>query len=84
MRSTIDDIKELLILTEAIGSDAFIQQIDRITELVIEAYKKGNKTLFCGNGGSSAEAQHLAAELSGKFKIERRPIPADRRGADSP
>ncbi|MCH7852159.1 MAG: D-sedoheptulose 7-phosphate isomerase [Candidatus Marinimicrobia bacterium] len=40
------------------------------------ALKGGHKVLFCGNGGSAADAQHLAAELMGRFMIERRPLPA--------
>ena len=39
--------------------------------------KNGNKTIFCGNGGSAADAQHLAAELSGKFYLDRPPIQAE-------
>jgi D-sedoheptulose 7-phosphate isomerase len=44
---------------------------------MITDYRSGHTTVFCGNGGSAAEAQHLAAELSGKFKIDRKPIPAE-------
>ena len=40
--------------------------------IAIEALKNGNKILLCGNGGSAADAQHIAAELSGRYKIERR------------
>ena len=40
------------------------------------ALKGGHKVLFCGNGGSAADAQHLAAELMGRFMIDRRPLPA--------
>ncbi len=44
---------------------------------MIEAYKNGNKVLFCGNGGSAADAQHLAAELSGRFYYDRPPLNAE-------
>ena len=40
-----------------------------------EAIKNGNKILLCGNGGSAADAQHIAAELSGRYKTERRGLP---------
>ena len=43
---------------------------------VIEALKKKNKILFCGNGGSASDSQHLAAELMGRYKINREPLPA--------
>src|SRR5690606_18507487 len=45
-------------------------------ELLIKALKKGNKVLSCGNGGSASDAQHFTAELLGRFKIDRPPLPA--------
>ncbi len=45
-------------------------------ELVSQAIIAGNKVLFCGNGGSAADAQHIAAELMGRFMAERGPIAA--------
>lgn len=51
-------------------------QIAKAANLIIEAYKKGNKLLLCGNGGSAADSQHIAAELVGRFKKERRGLPA--------
>ena len=54
-----------------------LELISEISTLVINAFKAGNKVFFCGNGGSASEAQHLAAELSGKFKIDRKPLPAE-------
>lgn len=78
MRKTLESINELSKLTEQLSNDsAFIQKIDKVSDVLIEAYRNGNKCIFCGNGGSSAEAQHLAAELSGKFKIDRKAIPAE-------
>lgn len=46
------------------------------SKAIIECFKKGNKILIFGNGGSAADAQHIAGELVGRFKIERRPLPA--------
>ncbi len=43
--------------------------------IVTEALQRGNKVLLCGNGGSAADAQHIAAELTGRFKKERHPLP---------
>lgn len=51
-------------------------QIAQAACLVIEAYTKGGKILLFGNGGSAADAQHIAAELIGRFEKERRPLPA--------
>lgn len=78
MPKTIDHFKELALLCDVLMNDASFQtSIETITKHIVSAYKNGNKTIFCGNGGSSAEAQHLAAELSGRFKFERAPIPAE-------
>lgn len=46
-------------------------------EAWIDTLKGGGKVLFCGNGGSAADAQHLAAELSGRFYVDRDPLPAE-------
>ncbi|MDQ7824740.1 MAG: D-sedoheptulose 7-phosphate isomerase [Candidatus Eremiobacteraeota bacterium] len=43
--------------------------------MMVEAFRRGNKILVCGNGGSAADAQHLAAELVGRFEMERSPLP---------
>lgn len=43
---------------------------------IADSLKKGNKILLLGNGGSAGDAQHIAAELAGKFKLERRALPA--------
>jgi len=44
---------------------------------IVKAYQSGNKTRFCGNGGSAADAQHISAELSGKFYFDRPPLDAE-------
>lgn len=44
--------------------------------MVVEALQNGKKVLICGNGGSAADAQHFAAELTGRYKTERRGLPA--------
>jgi D-sedoheptulose 7-phosphate isomerase len=46
-------------------------QVEAIVEAIVAALRAGNKVLWCGNGGSAAEAQHMAAELSGRFLRER-------------
>ncbi len=48
--------------------------IAEISEVLIAAIKAGNKILWCGNGGSAADAQHLAAELVGRYKLNRKAI----------
>ncbi|MBU1092569.1 SIS domain-containing protein [Patescibacteria group bacterium] len=48
----------------------------KIVETIVTAFLRGNKLLICGNGGSAAEAQHMAGELVGKFKLNRKGLPA--------
>jgi D-sedoheptulose 7-phosphate isomerase len=50
--------------------------IERIANIWIKALSNGNKVIFCGNGGSAADSQHLSAELMGRYKIDRSPLPA--------
>ena len=50
--------------------------IVKIADAWIKALANGNKVIFCGNGGSAADSQHLAAELMGRYKIDRNPMPA--------
>ena len=63
--------------TKILSDGVLIERIREASTLIINAYRSENKTLFCGNGGSAADAQHLAAELSGKFYLDRAPIHAD-------
>ncbi|MDX9880963.1 MAG: SIS domain-containing protein [Prolixibacteraceae bacterium] len=73
-----DRIRTAIDVKSKILSDGqLIAHIDTAAQLIIAAYRKGGKTIFCGNGGSAADAQHLAAELSGKFYLDRPPIPAE-------
>jgi D-sedoheptulose 7-phosphate isomerase len=45
-------------------------------ELIVNAFQNGNKLLICGNGGSAADSQHFAAEFTGRYEMERKPLPA--------
>jgi len=53
-----------------------IQTMINIAEKIVQAFQSGNKMLLFGNGGSAADAQHIACELAGKFYRERDPLPA--------
>ena len=53
-----------------------IDEIVKVTEVCIETLNSGGKIIFCGNGGSASDSQHLAAELVGRFMKNRKPIPA--------
>jgi len=57
-------------------AEPYLDLIAKIAETIIIAYKQGNKVLLCGNGGSASDAQHIEGELVGRFKKERRALPA--------
>jgi D-sedoheptulose 7-phosphate isomerase len=66
------DVKQQLL------NDVNIQQkLVDVIDIISTAFKNGNKVLFCGNGGSAADAQHLAAEFSGRFYKDRKALPAE-------
>ncbi|KIM02916.1 MAG: phosphoheptose isomerase [Sulfurovum sp. FS06-10] len=52
------------------------QEVEKASIMAVEVLKRGNKILLCGNGGSAADAQHISAELTGRYKTERRGLPA--------
>jgi D-sedoheptulose 7-phosphate isomerase len=66
------DVKQQLLADETI-----IATVQSCVEVIVAAFNNGNKVLFCGNGGSAADAQHLAAEFSGRFYIDRDALPAE-------
>lgn len=57
--------------------DAMLQQLEAVVNAMVAALKNGNRIYFCGNGGSAADAQHLAAEFSGRFYTDRDALPAE-------
>lgn len=59
-----------------LSNKELLKNIEDICEIVLKAYKEGKKLIICGNGGSAADAQHFAAELVGRFKMEREALPA--------
>lgn len=65
IQKSIDTKQKLL------GSEEVIEVIRKVSAIIVNAYRKGNKVIFAGNGGSAADAQHLAAELVSKFYFER-------------
>jgi len=60
-----------------LSNNNLIQLIEQVANVCYESLQNGGKILFCGNGGSAADAQHLAAELSGRFYFDREPLPAE-------
>jgi len=59
------------------NDETLLNTIRDVANVSIEALKQGGRILLCGNGGSAADAQHIAAELTGRYKIDRNPIDAE-------
>jgi len=69
-------IRENAAVSEAMAADEAFQRVLReVAKAVLEALRKGKKVLFFGNGGSAADAQHLAAELAGRYQRDRQGLP---------
>ncbi len=58
-------------------NEGLLKTIDDVANLIVATFKNGNRVYFCGNGGSAADAQHLAAEFSGRFYKDRKALPAE-------
>lgn len=71
-------LQEALTVKQRIVHDAeLISNMQKVAQACIATLKAGGKILFCGNGGSAADAQHLAAELSGRYLVDRKPLFAE-------
>ena len=55
--------------------EKLIPNVETASQMIVDTLKSGNKILLCGNGGSASDAQHIAAELTGRYKSERRGLP---------
>ena len=66
------DVKKLVL-----EDDKLMQTVGDCVNIIVSAFQNGNKVLFCGNGGSAADAQHLAAEFSGRFYTDRDALPSE-------
>ncbi len=69
--------KSIAVKQQIIADGQLITVSAQIADAVVNCYRNGGKVLFCGNGGSAADAQHLAAELSGRFYFDRPPLEAE-------
>jgi D-sedoheptulose 7-phosphate isomerase len=79
MRAKIETIiKASIAVKEAIlQNSTLLQTIEEATTAIVNAFQQGHRVYFCGNGGSAADAQHLAAEFSGRFYTDRKALPAE-------
>ncbi len=77
-----DKIKEIIrsaisVKTQILNDVELLSSIEQAVPVIVSALKSGHRLYFCGNGGSAADAQHLAAELSGRFYLDREALPAE-------
>lgn len=71
-------IEDSISLKRSLLNDShLLTVIKKVADVCVESLHQGGKVLFCGNGGSAADAQHLAAELSGRFYYDREPLFAE-------
>ncbi|MDD3875823.1 MAG: D-sedoheptulose 7-phosphate isomerase [Bacteroidales bacterium] len=71
-------IKEAIALKEQMLKDeVLLYNIQKTIDTIVACYNYNGKVLLCGNGGSAADAQHIAAELTGRFTMERKPLYAE-------
>jgi D-sedoheptulose 7-phosphate isomerase len=71
IKSSIDTKQSVL------QNEGLLKTIAISVEVIVNAFRSGNRFYFCGNGGSAADAQHLAAEFSGRFYTDRKALPAE-------
>jgi D-sedoheptulose 7-phosphate isomerase len=79
MQEQIKDIisASIEVKTQLLQDRQLLETIQRAVEEITKAFQQGNRIYFCGNGGSAADAQHLAAEFSGRFYKDRQALPAE-------
>lgn len=76
MSQKIKDIiaASIAVKQEFLNNERLVSELTMIADSMVTCLRAGNKVLWCGNGGSAADAQHLAAELSGRFYTDRAPL----------
>lgn len=69
--------ESISVKSNLLGDEELMARVSEIVDKMVAALRSGNRIYFCGNGGSAADAQHLAAEFSGRFYIDRDALPAE-------
>ena len=68
--------EHIAVATDMLRDQSYSQTVARVAEVITKAFQAGNKLILFGNGGSAADAQHLAAEMTGRYLKERAALPA--------
>jgi len=69
--------QSVIVKQKLMADEELIAKIEEAAKAITEAFKQGHRLYLCGNGGSAADAQHLAAEFTGRFYSDRAPLPAE-------
>lgn len=69
--------ESIAVKTSVLNDPSLIAHVGLIVDLIVDRFRAGKHLYFCGNGGSAADAQHLAAEFSGRFYIDREALPSE-------
>ena len=72
----VEELAEKKRILDIIETSGYLDLLEQSGEMICEALMSGNKIMTAGNGGSAADAQHLAGEIVGRFMVERRSLPA--------
>lgn len=70
-------LQSIEVKNKILSDETLMRSIEEAIDVIVESLRNGGKIHFCGNGGSAADAQHLAAELSGRFYFDRPPLNAE-------
>ncbi len=78
----MEKIKELIqysinVKQQVLQNEELLSTVEKLVEVITASLKRSGRIYFCGNGGSAADAQHLAAEFSGRFYADRKALPAE-------
>jgi D-sedoheptulose 7-phosphate isomerase len=79
MKDKIKDIinESISVKQRVLNDPGLVGRVEEIVTLIVRRFQEGKHLYFCGNGGSAADAQHLAAEFSGRFYIDRDALPSE-------
>lgn len=82
IKRAMEKIKKIIkasieVKSQILTDEKLLTTVMDCVNVIVTAFEKGNKVLFCGNGGSASDAQHLAAEFSGRFYTDRDALPAE-------
>lgn len=75
IRQNIED--SVALKSKVLADEEILGKVEDLANAIVNSYQNKGKVLFCGNGGSAADSEHLAAELSGRYYYDRGPLPAE-------